>query len=453
MLIDAHTHLDGARLDNNRAELIGRARDAGVGLIVTVARAKPADDSISKTLQLLPEFPELRAAVGVHPCDAGLATAPLLKRVRESMGHPGVLLWGEIGLDYGDPTLSRPAQRDVFRQQLQLAHAAGIPVVLHCREAWSDFFAVLEEEQGSRGFVHDFTGTEDQARACLDLGLLLSFSPRLAGPDSASRLREVARLLRLDEVLVESGGGVEPSATASVARALAAAMEVEFDDIARNAAHNFRRLTGEPAWAEGDVLVYPIRDRLYINLTNRCTAHCVFCRRETSPIASGYNLRLEREHDVQEYLEVIGDPGRYAEIVFCGFGEPTLRLDALLEISRALKRKGSRIRLNTNGHGNLIHGRNIAPELAPCVDEVSISIDAPDPESYRKLVRPDFGEAAFGAVIEFARACVGVVPRVTLTVVGVPAVDVEACRRLARSLNVELREREYQPMVGSTDFR
>ncbi len=453
MLIDAHTHLDHPRFDHNRAELIDRARAAGVGLILTVARATPVDDSVSRTLELLARHPELRAAIGVHPHDAASATEPLLERIGAMMLHPGVLLWGEIGLDYSDPALPRQVQRDLFRQQLRMAHEARVPVILHCREAWPDLLSILEQQPKSRGYVHNFTGTANQARECLDLGLLLSFSPLLTSPDASAQMREVAQELRLDEVLVESGTRDEPSAVASVALVLAGAMEVTFEDIVRNTAHNFRRLTGEPAWAEGDVLVYPIRDSLYINLTNRCTAHCVFCRRETSPIASGYNLRLEREHDVEEYLEAIGEPARYAEIVFCGFGEPTLRLDALLEISHALKQKGSRIRLNTNGHGNLIHGRNIAPELASCVDEVSISIDAPDPEGYRKLVRPDFGDGTFEAVIEFAKSCVGVVPRVALTVVDIPTVNLEECRKLARSLNVELREREYQPMVGSTDFR
>ena len=432
MLIDAFAGATGAEC----------APDPSVGLVVMAARTR------ADARRALETNPALRVAVGVSPRDAIEGSPQRLAEIRGAMKDPGVLFWGAIGLDYrlngSEPNL----QEDVLRQQLRMAHEEGIAVVLCCREGWSDLFRILEQESGGRkyrGFVHDFSGNAAEAAHCLDLGFLLSFSP------DSPRLPEIARGLRLDQFLVESGSG-EPARVVEAARALAEAMEVTVDDVARNAAHNFRRLTGEPAWAEGDVLVYPIRDRLYINLTNRCTARCVFCRRETSPIASGYNLRLEREHDVAEYIEAIGDPDRFAEVVFCGFGEPTLRLDALLAIGQALKKQGIRIRLNTNGHGNLIHGRDIAPDLATCVDEVSISIDAPDAENYRKIVRPDFGDAAFDAVLQFARACVGVVPRVTLTAVNVPAVDLDACRQLAANLNVELREREYQPMVGSTDF-
>jgi TatD DNase family protein len=432
MLIDAFGNGAAAR----------SARDSEVGLVVAGAASEP------EALELIGLDPVIRVAAGLPPSLASAASDGCLESIRESMGNPGVLLWGRIGLDYAVGNAAPAVQQDTFRRQLRMALEAGKPVVLCCAGAWDDFFEILEADSPGakyRGYIQGFSGTPEIAHRCLGLGLLLSFAPE------SPHLARVAPELRLDQILVESGSG-NPAHAVDAAHALAAAMEVTFDDITRNVAHNFRRLTGEPAWAEGDVLVYPIRDRLYINLTNRCTARCVFCRRETSPIASGYNLRLDREHEIGEYLEAIGDPSRFIEIVFCGFGEPTLRLDALLAIGQELKRQGTRIRLNTNGHGNLIHGRDIAPELATCVDEISISIDAPDAVSYRKIVRPDFGDDTFDAVVEFARACVGVVPRVTLTAVNVPAVDLDACRRLAASIGAELREREYQPMVGSTDF-
>jgi TatD DNase family protein len=229
-------------------------------------------------------------------------------------------------------------------------------------------------------------------------------------------------------------------------------MDVTIEDIARNTSRNFRNLVNLPEQQGDDVLIYVIRDRLYVNLTNRCTAHCVFCRRKIDPVASGYDLHLAREHTPEEYLESIGDPGRYAEIIFCGFGEPTLRLPELLAISRSLKARGCRLRMNTNGHGNLIHGRNIVPELTPFLDEISVSIDAGDAESYARIVRPDFGAASFEAVIDFVRACVGKIPRVTLTAVEIPNLNLEPIERLARELGVDFRGREFQPMVGSTDF-
>jgi len=193
-----------------------------------------------------------------------------------------------------------------------------------------------------------------------------------------------------------------------------------------------------------DILVYPIGNSLYLNLTNRCTASCRFCRRKTSPIVSGYDLRLAREHTAAEYLAAMDDPLQYAETVFCGYGEPTLRLRELLEIGSNLKARGARLRLNTNGHGNLIHGRNIVPDLAPFLDEISISLNAPDALSYEKLVCPDFGILTFDSVLRFVRSCIGNIPSVVLTAVTVPELDLEACRELARQLKVTLHFREYQ---------
>lgn len=192
-----------------------------------------------------------------------------------------------------------------------------------------------------------------------------------------------------------------------------------------------------------DILIYPIGNSLYLNLTNRCTAACRFCRRHRSPVVAGYNLRLGREHAAAEFLALIENPGAWEEIVFCGYGEPTLRLAELLEIAGDLKRQGARLRLNTNGHGNLIHGRNIVPDLAPLLDKISISLNAPDAAAYEKLVRPLFGPLAFESVLRFVRSCLGRIPSVVMTAVTVPELDQEACRDLARELGVDLCFREY----------
>ncbi len=180
----------------------------------------------------------------------------------------------------------------------------------------------------------------------------------------------------------------------------------------------------------------------------------MFCRRESYPVVVGYDLSLKVDHDAAEYLKAIGDPRAYVEVVFCGYGEPTLRLAELVEIARVVKAKGGRVRLNTNGHGNLIHGRNIVPELRPFLDEISISVDAPDSATYNRIVRPDFGESTFIAVIDFVRECVGRIPRVTMTVVDLPGIDLKACRLLARKLGADFRVREYQtPTLSNCGLR
>ncbi len=220
---------------------------------------------------------------------------------------------------------------------------------------------------------------------------------------------------------------------------------------ARRRRYKEEHMESNTALRQEGALVYRHGDRLYVNLTNRCTARCLFCVRESRPVVEGKSLRLRREHTAAEYLKAMGDPRQYSEVVFCGYGEPTLRLQELLQLARAVKAAGCRVRLNTNGHGNLIHKRNIVPELKTCLDEISISINAPDPLTYLRIVRPDSGKTAFGAVIDFVWECVGCIPRVTLTAIDFPGQDLEACRRLAEDMGAEFRMREYQ-RPGTSDF-
>ncbi|MGI6188784.1 MAG: radical SAM protein [Clostridiales bacterium] len=188
--------------------------------------------------------------------------------------------------------------------------------------------------------------------------------------------------------------------------------------------------------------VYTLGDALYINLTNRCTNSCWFCIRNKCPGVGGYDLWLDKEPTSQEVIDRIGDPSKYSEIVFCGYGEPMVRLDELITIARVLKEKGARIRINTNGQANLYHGKNIVPMLEGLVDVVSISLNAPTAEKYDELCRSIYGIEAFDAVLEFAGECVKIIPKVVFSVVDVlPSEDIEKCRRIAEETGVELRVR------------
>jgi TatD DNase family protein len=180
---------------------------------------------------------------------------------------------------------------------------------------------------------------------------------------------------------------------------------------------------------------------LYLNITNRCTGSCTFCVRYQSDVLWGYNLKLEREPSVEEIIEAVGDPTRYREVVFCGYGEPTLRLDVVKEVGTRLKAAGGRVRLDTNGHGNLIWKRNIVPELAQAVHAVSVSMNAEDAETYDRLCRPSFGAGTFEQVLAFVRECKTAGVPVTVSVVDVPGVDLAGAKSLADGLGVPLRVR------------
>jgi TatD DNase family protein len=181
-----------------------------------------------------------------------------------------------------------------------------------------------------------------------------------------------------------------------------------------------------------------------LNLTNRCSNRCTFCAKNASYLVKGHDLELNHEPTVEDLLRAVGDPKKYDEIVFCGFGEPLLRLDTIKAAAAELKKKGAKIRIDTDGQANLVYGRNILPELKGLVDAVSVSLNSDNAAQYNRLCRSPFGEKAFDGVLNFIREAKKVIPEVVATVVAMPGVEVEACRRLAeQELGVKFKKRIY----------
>jgi TatD DNase family protein len=194
-------------------------------------------------------------------------------------------------------------------------------------------------------------------------------------------------------------------------------------------------------------LVYKIRNSLYLNITSTCTADCFFCPRKTDPIVKGFDLTLWKDPTTDEIIREIKNPETYDEIVFCGFGEPTIQLDVLLQVARWLKEKKCRVRLNTNGHGNLIHKRDIVPELVGLIDEASISLNASNSKAYLEILKPTFGEKTFEEVIQFIQKCKRLLPKTTVTAVAYPGFDEKAFKNLAEvELGIPYRIRPYNEL-------
>jgi len=194
-------------------------------------------------------------------------------------------------------------------------------------------------------------------------------------------------------------------------------------------------------------IAYPIRDALYLNITNRCSNRCTFCLRYSSPFVKGHFLKLDHEPALDEIMQAIENPAPFREVVFCGYGEPTMRLDALKQVAAYLKQKGARVRLDTNGQGSLINRRNILPELEGLVDELSISLNTASPAQYNSMCRPSLGKEAYPAVIEFTKQAGATMGAVTLTAIDMPGIDLEACRKLADELGAGFRIRPFsQPL-------
>lgn len=206
-------------------------------------------------------------------------------------------------------------------------------------------------------------------------------------------------------------------------------------------------MTTKPSEKQKPALAYRYRDALYLNITHRCPTACEFCIKFTWDYQyRGYNLGLREEPPVEAILTEAGDPSKYSQVVFCGYGESTYRLDAMKEISVRLRELGAKkIRLNTIGLGNLIHGRNIAPDLAKIVDAVSISLNTPDPEEWVKIHRPlpQFREKGYEGVLDFIRECAKVIPDTFVTAVDLPELDRHRFERLVESLGAKVRIRPY----------
>jgi TatD family-associated radical SAM protein len=195
-------------------------------------------------------------------------------------------------------------------------------------------------------------------------------------------------------------------------------------------------------------VAYTIDDRLYLNITDRCTLTCAFCPKTLgSRQVHDYDLTLDHRPEFAEVVAAIGDPGDYSEVVFCGYGEPTLRLGLLLEVAAWIKERGGRVRLNTDGLASLANKRDVLPEMAGLIDAVSVSLNAQSPEVYIRHCQPAL-PGAYQAVLAFLQEAPRYIPEVTATAIdGLDGVDIEACARIARMCGARFRRRELD-VVG-----
>ena len=197
-------------------------------------------------------------------------------------------------------------------------------------------------------------------------------------------------------------------------------------------------------------ITYPVNKGLYINMTNRCPCNCTFCLRHNAEGVYGSDsLWLDREPTVQEVCDSVDtwDLTQFDEVVFCGYGEPTERLEDLLLVAKYIKAKGDiKIRINTNGLADLIWQKQTAPSLKGLIDTVSISLNTPNQEDYLKVVRPKFGSGSYDAMLRFAKDCTAYVPNVVMTVVDVVTSkeEQEQCRKVCENIGARLRVRPFE---------
>lgn len=453
MYIDSHAHISAKDFDPDRDEVIQRTLDAGVDYIVNPGTS--VLDS-RKAVELAERYPNVYACVGIHPHEATTGDEPALREIEELSLHPRVVAIGEIGLDFHYDFSPRDVQLSVFRKQLEIAVRRNLPVVIHTRDASADTLSIVEEVASGhpdwrrqmatpysrypapKGVFHCFPGDVTMAWKVINLGFYVSL-PGIVTFKNPGSAAAVAKGISTEHLLLETdspylapsphrGKRNEPANLPRIAETIADLQHLSAADIARATNYNILKLFGIGT-LEPPKFVYQLRDSLYVNLTIRCNADCVFCDRKGEAVIKGHNLRIEKEPTPAEVIAAIGDPVRYEEIVFCGYGEPTIRLDAIKEVAQWVKGHGGKTRINTDGHGNIINKRNIVPELAGLIDAVSISLNSSDPAQYGRLMRLD-GDRFFPAMVEFAKECVQRLPKVVMTVVDLNDVEKEKARHL-----------------------
>jgi TatD DNase family protein len=255
-IIDSHAHLEFPQFDADREEMLARARAAGVTALLAIGSGTGPGD-LDAAIPFAEKHDWIYATIGIHPHEAKLGTDEDFARLEKLSRHPRVIAWGEIGLDYYYDHSPRDVQQSVFRRQLEMARTAGLPIVIHCRDAWSDCLAILEEgwrSSGLGGILHCFTGSLEDAKQGVEMGFVVSFAGNVTYPKMES-LRQIARDLPLDRLLVETdspflppqgqrGKRNEPAFVIEVARTLGNVRNLPAEEVAAVTAANFRRFFG-----------------------------------------------------------------------------------------------------------------------------------------------------------------------------------------------------------------
>ncbi|HYQ48176.1 MAG TPA: TatD family hydrolase, partial [Thermodesulfovibrionales bacterium] len=305
--IDTHCHIEMKEFDPDREEVIARSRAAGIESLITIGSDL---QGTLKSVELAERHDSIYCSVGIHPHDAKDFTDSTYRLLKDLTARKKVVAIGETGLDYHYDHSPRDVQKRVFEQHLALAGETGLPVVIHSREADSDTLQIVRASGITNGVFHCFSGDREMAEQVMALGFYIS----LAGPVTfrkATGLHAIARLVPDDYLLIETdapylapepfrGKRNEPAYLPQTAARIAGLRGISLQDIARITTLNAKRLFTIGPLPDAGEIAYPIRDSLYLNITNRCTNRCSFCVKFHSDYVKGHRLRLSHEPSEEE---------------------------------------------------------------------------------------------------------------------------------------------------------
>jgi TatD DNase family protein len=452
MFIDTHSHLFFQDYKDDLDEVIARAKSSGVDKIIVPSTDLP---SAAAVINLVNKYDIVYGAIGVHPHDTKEWNEEIINQIADLADNKKIVAIGEIGLDYYYDFSPKEKQYKAFTAQLDLAIKLDLPVIIHNRDADEDVLNIIGSYcgKGLKAQFHCFSGSIKDAKELINMNHFISFTGNITYK-KLDDLRSVAASIPLDNLLLETdspfmtpvpfrGKRNEPSYINHVAEQVAKIHNTTIDEVAKITSFNAFRLFGIGSKDKTD-FTYLLGDSLYVNVTNRCSANCTFCHRKIDPTIAKYNLRLNKadEPPADIYINEIGNPKNYKEIVFCGYGEPTIRWDVVKDICRYVKAHGGRTRINTNGHGNLINKRDITPEMKNIVDTLSISLNTTNAKQYSAIMQVD--ESYYPNLIQFIHASKQHVEKVVVTAVNMPEINIEELEKFAKDeLGVEFRVRHY----------
>ena len=456
-LVDTHCHLWHPEFHSDLKNVLKNSRNSGINYFINIG--VDVETSL-QAVKMAKKNRAIFAGVGYHPHYAkdfkesdGIELKKLLHREK-------VVAFGEVGLDFYRQISNKKSQLMVLDKLLKIWQGTDLPIVIHNRDVHQEIISVLNNirQFNPKIVMHCFSGDRDFLKECLNRGYYISYAANLT---FSKELKELIKYTPLERMLLETdspylaprtkrGSRNEPSNIRESAAVAAEIKGVEEEDIIRSEALNAKVVFNVGRDFTKPRIVYKYKGGLYINLTNKCSNECVFCTAKEEDYFAGYKLRFKKEPGVRDVLRAVGKEKEYWKVSFCGFGEPFCRFKEMMEISRILKNRGYKIRIVTNGCGNLIQGKDVLPELKGFIDEMSVSLNVEEKGKYNAICRPQFEGDVFGAVLNFIREAKKYVPQVEISFLNIPGMDSQKCKGIAQNLGVDYKIREYNLVKSET---